>query len=105
MQYYYILNKNLYDYSTKNAGERIHRHFPITQLYFLTLLFFATAYTKGLYLFEKIITLIIYKNKRRKSSTSIFQIASIPSSGYSRHSTFLILFCASMAAGPPILPR
>ena len=29
----------------------------------------------------------------------------IPSSGYSRTSTFLIQFLAKMAAGPPILPR
>ena len=40
-----------------------------------------------------------------KSSTSIFQIASIPSSGYSTHSMLLMLFCARMAAGPPIEPR
>ena len=40
-----------------------------------------------------------------KSSTSIFQIASIPSSGYSTHSMLLILFCAKIAAGPPIEPR
>ena len=37
-----------------------------------------------------------------KSSTSIFQIASIPSSGYSSTSTFLIEFFARIAAGPPI---
>lgn len=40
-----------------------------------------------------------------KSSTSIFQIASMPSSGYSTHSIDLILFWARIAAGPPIEPR
>ncbi len=40
-----------------------------------------------------------------KSTTSIFQIASIPSSGYSNTSTFLMLFCAKIAAGPPIDPK
>ena len=40
--------------------------FSITQLYFLTSLFFATAYAKRLYLFEKIIAFVIYKNKRRE---------------------------------------
>ncbi len=38
-----------------------------------------------------------------KSSTYIFQIASIPSSAYSTTSTFLILSWANIAAGPPIL--
>jgi len=40
-----------------------------------------------------------------KSTTSIFHTASIPSSGYSRTSTFLIELRASIAAGPPIDPR
>jgi hypothetical protein len=40
-----------------------------------------------------------------KSSTSMRQIASIPSSGYSSTSTFLMQSCASRAAGPPIEPR
>ena len=43
--------------------------------------------------------------KAGKSSTSIFQIASIPSSGYSKTSTFLMQLSARMAAGPPIDPR
>ena len=43
--------------------------------------------------------------KAGKSSTRIFQIASIPSSGYSTHSMLLILFWARMAAGPPMEPR
>lgn len=40
-----------------------------------------------------------------KSSTSMRQMASIPSSGYSTVSTFLMQSCASRAAGPPIEPR
>lgn len=40
-----------------------------------------------------------------KFSTSIFHMASIPSSGYSRHSTFFMLSCARIAAGPQMLPR
>ena len=40
-----------------------------------------------------------------KSSTSIRQIASMPSSSYSSISTFLMQFLARMAAGPPIDPR
>ena len=43
--------------------------------------------------------------KAGKSSTSMRQIASIPSSGYSSTSTFLMQSCASRAAGPPIEPR
>jgi len=43
--------------------------------------------------------------KAGKPSTSIFQIASIPSSGYSTTSTCLMQFFARMAAGPPIDPR
>jgi hypothetical protein len=43
--------------------------------------------------------------KAGKSTTSIFQTASIPSSGKSMHSTFLMFSSASTAAGPPIEPR
>ncbi len=43
--------------------------------------------------------------KAGKSSTSIFQTASMPSSGYSRTSTFLMQSCARRAAGPPMEPR
>jgi hypothetical protein len=43
--------------------------------------------------------------KAGKSSTSIFQIASIPSSGYSSTSIFRMLSRARIAAGPPIEPR
>ncbi len=40
-----------------------------------------------------------------KFSTSIRQMASMPSSSYSSISTFLMQFFARMAAGPPIEPR
>mmetsp|Transcript_8139 Transcript_8139/g.20017 ORF Transcript_8139/g.20017 Transcript_8139/m.20017 type:complete len:103 (-) Transcript_8139:1840-2148(-) len=40
-----------------------------------------------------------------KSSTSIFQTASIPSSLLSNTSTFLMQFLANIAAGPPMLPK
>jgi len=43
--------------------------------------------------------------KAGKSSTSIFQTASIPSSSYSSTETFLMQFWARIAAGPPIDPR
>ena len=43
--------------------------------------------------------------KAGKSSTSIFQTASMPSSSYSSTSTCLMQSCASRAAGPPIEPR
>ena len=43
--------------------------------------------------------------KAGKSSTSIFQTAYMPSSGYSSTSTCLMQSCASRAAGPPIEPR
>ncbi len=40
-----------------------------------------------------------------KSSTSIFQTASMPSSSYSTTSTFLMQSWARRAAGPPMEPR
>src|SRR5712671_1645834 len=43
--------------------------------------------------------------KAGKSSTSMRQIASMPSSGYSTTSTFLIQCSARFAAAPPIEPR
>ena len=43
--------------------------------------------------------------KAGKSTTSIFQIASMPNSGYSSNSTFLMFSFAKRAAGPPIEPR
>ena len=50
------------------------------------------ARTTWFQLFEKVVTLVIYQDKRREVFTSIFQIAPIPSSGYSTHSMLLILF-------------
>src|SRR6185369_10283895 len=43
--------------------------------------------------------------KAGKSSTSMRQIASMPSSGYSTTSTFLMQCSARFAAAPPIEPR
>ena len=43
--------------------------------------------------------------KAGKFSTWMRQMASMPSSGYSSTSTFLMQFLARMAAGPPIEPR
>ena len=43
--------------------------------------------------------------KAGKFSTSMRQIASMPSSGYSMHSTFLMQCSARLAAAPPIEAR
>lgn len=43
--------------------------------------------------------------KAGKSTTSMRQMASMPSSGYSTTSTFLMQSCARRAAGPPMEPR
>src|SRR5260221_11345774 len=43
--------------------------------------------------------------KAGKSTTSMRQIASMPSSGYSTTSTCLMQSCAKRAAGPPIEPK
>ena len=54
---------------------------------------------------KKSLPLSSTRMKAGKSSTRIFQMASMPSSGYSTHSMLLMLFWARMAAGPPIEPR
>ena len=59
----------------------------------------------GLICWKKSLPLLSTRMNAGKSSTSIFQIASMPSSGYSTHSMLLMLFCARIAAGPPIEPR
>ncbi len=52
-------------------------------------LLFLLAAIPGLQLLEEVVALIVHlKMNAGKFSTSIFQIASIPSSGYSTHSTF-----------------
>ena len=67
----------------------------------------AVAYLqqRGFSCLKKSLPLSSTRMKAGKSSTSIFQMASIPSSGYSTHSMLLMLFCARMAAGPPMEPR
>lgn len=54
---------------------------------------------------KKLFPLSSTRRKAGKSTTSIFQMASMPNSGYSRHSTFLMFSFARTAAGPPIDPR
>ena len=54
---------------------------------------------------KKSLPLSSTRMKAGKSTTSIFQMASIPSSGYSTHSMLLMFSCARMAAGPPMEPR
>lgn len=54
---------------------------------------------------EEVIALSSMTMKAGKSSTSIRQIASMPSSGYSTTSTFLMQSRARRAAGPPMEPR
>lgn len=54
---------------------------------------------------KKSLPLSSTRMKAGKFTTSIFQTASIPSSGYSTSSTFLMLSCARIAAGPPMEPR
>ena len=60
---------------------------------------------RGLICLKKSLPLSSTKMNAGKSSTCIFQIASMPNSGYSTHSMLLILFCDKTAAGPPIEPR
>ena len=60
---------------------------------------------QGLICLKKSLPLLSTRINAGKSSTSIFQMASIPNSGYYTHSMLLMLFCARMAAGPPIEPR
>ena len=59
----------------------------------------------ALHSLKKSLPLSSTTTKAGKSFTSIFQMASIPSSAYSRTSTLVMLFCARMAAGPPMEPR
>ena len=54
---------------------------------------------------KKSLPLSSTRMKAGKSTTSIFQMASMPSSGYSTHSILLMFSCARMAAGPPMEPR
>ena len=56
-------------------------------------------------LLKKSFPLSSTRMKAGKSSTRIFQMASIPSSGYSTHSMLLMLLCERTAATPPMVPR
>ena len=70
-----------------------------------TLLFETATQNRYLNRAKKSLPLSSTRMKAGKSSTRIFQMASMPSSGYSTHSMLLMLFWARMAAGPPIEPR
>src|SRR4029078_3226718 len=54
---------------------------------------------------KKSLPLLSMTMKAGKSTTSMRQIASMPSSGYSTHSTFLMQCSARFAAAPPIEAR
>ena len=60
---------------------------------------------QGFNVLKKSLPLSSTRMKAGKSSTSIFQMASMPSSGYSTHSIDLMLDCERTAATPPMLPR
>ena len=60
---------------------------------------------RGFSCLKKSLPLSSTKMKAGKSTTLIFQIASMPNSGYSTHSMLLMLFIDRTAAGPPILPK
>ena len=60
---------------------------------------------QGLSCWKKSLPLSSTRMKAGKSTTWIFQMASMPSSGYSTHSMLLMLFILSTAAGPPMEPR
>ena len=60
---------------------------------------------RGFSCLKKSLPLSSTRMKAGKSSTSIFQMASMPSSGYSTHSMLLMLDCERTAATPPMLPR
>ena len=63
------------------------------------------TFTLFRYLCEEIITLIINKDKCREILYFDFPNSFHPKFRNSRSSTFLMLFCAKIAAGPPIEPR
>ena len=56
-------------------------------------------------LLKKSFPLSSTRMKAGKSSTVIFQMASMPSSGYSTHSMLRMLLWESTAATPPMVPR
>jgi len=53
----------------------------------------------------EVISLVEHQNKLGESTTSIFQSASMPSSGKSMHLTFLMFSSVGSAAEPPMEPR
>ena len=92
--------------STKQKSR--NKIFSVTAFLILCLskrLLFYLLQFQGFSCLKKSLPLSSTKMNAGKFSTSIFQIASIPSSGYSTHSMLLMLFCAKIAAGPPIEPK
>ena len=88
--------------STKQKSR--NKIFSVTAFLILCLskrLLFYLLQFQGFSCLKKSLPLSSTKMNAGKFSTSIFQIASIPSSGYSTHSMLLMLFCAKIAAGPP----
>ena len=47
----------------------------------------------------------IVRNLTKKKKKFISYVSYLPSSGYSKSSTFLMQFSAKIAAGPPIEPK
>ena len=60
---------------------------------------------QGFSCWKKSLPLSSTRMKAGKSSTVIFQMASMPSSGYSTHSMLFMELCERTAATPPIVPR
>lgn len=78
---------------------------PTGRILFISIYTVTYLQQRGFSCLKKSLPLSSTRMKAGKSSTSIFQMASMPSSGYSTHSMLLILFWARMAAGPPMEPR
>ena len=103
---YSKLQQNTKFPSTKQKSR--NKIFSVTAFLILCLskrLLFYLLQFQGFSCLKKSLPLSSTKMNAGKFSTSIFQIASIPSSGYSTHSMLLMLFCAKIAAGPPIEPK
>ena len=81
---------------TRNAPEHLYAIFKVLHQH---------LQSHGFNCLKKSLPLSSTRMKAGKSTTCIFQMASMPSSGYSTHSMLLMLFMESTAAGPPMLPK
>ena len=86
--------------SLVGAG-RLYAIMQSVPLYFLQ----ALQGVQGFSCLKKSLPLSSTRMNAGKSSTVIFQMASMPSSGYSTHSMLLMLLCDRTAATPPMVPR